>query len=112
MPHLNLIVQFRTFTNSGISCNSFIYGTQSSYIHMIFYDNTTTRLQLIEPLWSVFIVKSTGSQNRSSMYGYMVSNNSIVINTDIGMNDAMITNGYIITNKAIRLNDGLFSYFG
>src|SRR5690606_940883 len=112
MAYLDQIIEFGTFSYKSITCDTFINGAVCTYFYIIINYDPAPGLQFIKALRPCFVVKRICPQNCTSMNNNIITNNCIIINTYVGMDQAIVSNVHIISYKNIGLDNGIFSNFG
>src|SRR5690606_19841215 len=105
MAYVHLIVQFGALFDQGIACYSPIQRTKCTNIYIVLDDHPAPGQQLIITFGPSLVIKGIRSHYRSRMDHYIIANNAIIINGNIGVNDTIFPDRYIISDKAIGLDN-------
>ena len=112
VPHLAMVIHFGSFIDDGITRNTFVDAAQSTNFNTIGNDNTATTLKFLVAFRSALKIISISSQNRIGVYDHIITNNGVIIDAYVGMNQAVLTNFYLVANESPGLNDRSFANFG
>src|SRR5690349_5628240 len=113
MPNMNHVIEFAAPSQPGIMRYSTIDGATGADLHIIFNDNPSAAFHLFIPYFPVFlciVIKSIGPYNRSGLYNYIIANNTMIKNGNVGTNKAILSNAYFMAHINVRCYISSFSY--
>ena len=112
MPNVNEVVKFCPFANNRIMAYTPVDSAIGTNFYKIFYDYPATARHFFIPVCSVFfcvVIKGITAYNSARLYYYIIANNTIIHDRNIGVNDAIFTNYHLVTNKGSRIYKTAFA---
>src|SRR6476659_6056413 len=104
MPDMYRVVKFGAPSNDRIMAYAPVDSTTSADLDKIFNDNSSATWHFLIPDFAVLfcvIIKGIAANYSARLYNDMITNDAIIHDGYVGMNDAMLSNLYMVANKTI-----------
>jgi hypothetical protein len=102
MSDMHLAIQFRSFSDTGVSCHSTVDGAQSTYLHIVFDDDATAGVHLHSSSVILLEVEGITSNDRICMNDHAIPDAGIIIQNDSWMDVTVLPYGHPLTYMDTR----------
>ena len=112
MANMNQVVKLSSLANNSIITYAPVDGAISTNFCKIFYNNSSATGHFFIPDIPVFftiVIERIAANNSACLYHYIVADNTIIHDANIGMDDTIAAYTYPVANKRTRINKGAFS---
>ena len=111
MTYMDLIVNFCSQTNDGISRDSSVQSTTGTDSHIVLDNYPTDSVPgFIRFISILMVIEGMSANNGVGMNFYIIPYFGIITNYGVGPNKTIISDTYMIANDSTGLDDSILTY--